>query len=189
MTAIIDNIMTFYTMRADMLGTLVGNTERVLGERGCGAGERTDKQKERLDNCVKGIAKDVSDMLTRFWFLKEHKQRHREPMTSVQTQSLADFADFTRTLAKDIRLLVTRFQNTHGHRSEKKLHAELEQLETYVQKRLKAFDKALTSKSAPAERRLSKSFGSVFGHIAKPLTGRLLASRLNVNVADHRSDK
>jgi hypothetical protein len=189
MKAIIDNIMTFYDMRADMLGTVVANTEKALKEHGSGAEENTDKQQERLDNFVRGIAKDVSDMLTRFWFLKEHKRSNREPLTSNQAKSVADFADFARTLAKDVRSLVTRFQNARGHRSEKNFDRELRQIEAYVKKRLKAFDEALTSDSAPAERHLSKSFGSVLSHIAKPLTGRLLASRLNVSVVDHSSNK
>jgi hypothetical protein len=189
MKAIIDNIMTFYDMRADVLGTLVANTEKALEEHGCGVKETTDKRKERLDDFVKGLAKDVSDMLTRFWFLKERKQRNREPMTGVQAESLVDFADFTKTLAKDIRSLVIRVQNARGRRSEKKLDKELKQIETYAKKRLKAFDEALISKSAPAGRRLSKDFGSTLSHIGKSLTGRLLSSRLNVNVADHSSDK
>jgi len=176
MKAIIDNIMTFYDMRADVLGTLVANTEKALREHGCGVEESTDKQTERLDNFVRGLAKDVSDMLTRFWFLKEHKQRNREPLTSVQAQSLADFADFTRTLAKDVRSLVTRVQNERGHRSEIKFDRELKQIETHVKKRLKAFDEALTSASAPAERHLSKDFGSVLSRIAKPLAGRFFSA-------------
>lgn len=141
MKGIIDNIMTFYDLQAKALGILIANTQNALE-----ASDReriADQQAERIENFVKDLVMDLNNRITRFYFLKEHKQRKNESMNSDQIKNLVDFANFTKTLTKDVRLLLTRFQKTHGQTFEKKFDKEIKQMETYVKGRLKGFDKTL----------------------------------------------
>lgn len=139
MIAIVDHIMTFYGMRAKALSVLVANTEKVLKEFALDREKMADEHTEKLDSLVEDITTDVRDTFTRFWFQKERKQRKNEAMTDEQVKNLVDFANFTKTLAKDVRSLPTRFHELRG----RKLDKELRQIETYVKKRLKEFDEAL----------------------------------------------
>lgn len=142
MRGIINNII-LYEMRAQTLGILVANTQKALGHFGQGAENISDRHTERLTSLVNDLTTDMRDMLTRFWFLKERKQKKNEPMTGDQVDNLANFADFTKALTKDIRSLVARFQKAHGRTFEKKFDKELKQIETHVKKRLKEFDRSL----------------------------------------------
>jgi len=56
---------------------------------------------------------------------------------------LTAFANFTKTLAKDIRSLTDRFEKTRGQTFEKKFDKEIGQMEAYVKNKLKGFDEAL----------------------------------------------
>jgi len=144
MSGIIDNITTFYGMRAKALSVLVANTEKVLKEFAPDREKMADEHAEKLDDFVEDITTDVRDTFTRFWFQKERKQKKNEAMTDEQVKNLVDFANFTKTLAKDVRSLPTRFHDVHGRKFDK----ELRQIETYVKKRLREFDKALNAVSS-----------------------------------------
>ena len=130
-------------MHAEALGILVANTQNALEHFGQGAENISDRHTERLTSLVNDLTTDIRDMLTRFWFLKERKQRKDEPMTGDQVRSLADFADFIKALTKDVRSLVTRFQKAHGRTFDKKFDKEVKQMESHVKKRLKEFDESL----------------------------------------------
>lgn len=152
-------------MRAKALSILVANSEKALEESGIDR-ERKAKANERatkLENFVRGLIRDVNNMLTRFWFQKERKQ-----MTEVQTKYLADFVNFTKTLVKDVRSLLTRFQSVRGQTFEEKLDREIEEIETQAKKRLKEFDETLNGRSHTLKKRLSKYVGNVLSRSESP---------------------
>jgi len=138
MKGLIDKVITCYEMRANAMGILVANTQEALEQLAPEGEKIANKQAERLDNFVKNLTTDLNNMLTRFYFHKELKR-----MTNPQTRALADFANFTKTLAKDVRLLLSRLQKAHSQTFEKKFDKEVKQMETYIKARLKGFDKAL----------------------------------------------
>jgi len=139
MKGLIDKIITFYEMRANAMSVLMANTEKALEQ----FAPQGYEQIERLDNRVKNLTTDLNNMLTRFWFVKERKQRKNESMTSNQVKNLADFADFTKTLANEVRALLNSFEKKRGQTFEKEFDKEVKQMETHVNVRLKGFDKAL----------------------------------------------
>jgi len=143
MKGLIDKVITVYEMRANAMGVLMANTEKALEEVAPESRKTANEQTKRLDNFVKDLTRDVSDTLTRFWFLKERKQRKHEQMTDDEVRILTAFANFTKTLAKDIRSLTDRFEKTRGQTFEKKFDKEVKQMETYAKDRLKGFDESL----------------------------------------------
>lgn len=130
-------------MRAEEMGILVANTQKALGQFAPDGWKTTSEQIERLDNRVKDLTREVSDMLTRFWFVKERKQKKNESMTRDQIKSLVDFATFAKTFAKDVRALLNSFEKKRGQTFEKEFDKEVKRMETYVKDRLKQFDKTL----------------------------------------------
>jgi N-methylhydantoinase A/oxoprolinase/acetone carboxylase beta subunit len=72
MKNIIEHILSSYEMRAKAMGILVANTEKALEE---SASERIpEEQAAMLERFVQDLTRDVNDMTTRFWFLKEREQ-------------------------------------------------------------------------------------------------------------------
>ncbi len=155
MKDVIHNIITFYEMRAQTLGVLVANTQRVLEEFGPDTETKANEQREKLQNFVKVLTIDVNDMLTRFWFRKERKQINHEQMTDAEVKNLADFANFAETLAKDIRSLLIHFEDVRGQQFEEGFDKEVKQMETYVKKKLKEFEKTLTMREDNLKSRFS----------------------------------
>jgi len=141
----IEKIITFYEMRANAMTILMANTQKALEQStGCltafaPEGERiAAEQAERLNSLGKNLTINLNNMLKRFYFHKEHKR-----ITSAQTRALADFANFTKTLGRDVRSLSYHFEKSCDKTFEKKFDKELKQMEMYVKGRLKGFDKAL----------------------------------------------
>jgi len=122
---------------------LVANTQKALEQFAPEPEKIANEHAKKLDNFVKDLTRDLSDVLTRFWFLKERMQRKNQSMTSNQINKLTDFTNFTKTLVKDVRLLLNRFEKTGSQTFEKKFDKEVKQIETYVKNRLKGFDDAL----------------------------------------------
>jgi len=143
MIGAIDKIIGFYQIQASAMHILVANTQKALEQFAPEEEKIANEQTRRLDNFVKDLTRDLSDMLTRFWFLKERMQRKNQSMTNDQIKNLADFANFTKTLVKDVRLLLNRFEKTGSQTFEKKFDKEVKQMEAYVKNRLKGFDNAL----------------------------------------------
>jgi len=158
MIGFIDKIIPFYEMRANAMGILVANTQKAL-QQFAPEGERIAvEQAERLNNLGKNLTTDLNNMLERFYF---HKERKR--ITNAQTRALADFANFTKTLARDVRSLLYHFEKPYDQTFEKKFDKEMKQMETYFKGRLKGFDKALeetlTGTRNTWKERLSVYFG------------------------------
>ena len=165
MSGIIHNIMTSYEMRAKALGILVANTEKALEE---SASERIPEQQAvRLERFVQNLAREVNDMTTRFWFLKE-----REQMSDYQTKKLTDFVDFTKTLSRDVRSLLSRFRGAQEQTFEEQVDKEIKRVERRIKRRLKEFDSAFDETDGTNKGSLSKFVCGSPGHIGKSVEGR-----------------
>jgi vacuolar-type H+-ATPase subunit I/STV1 len=159
--------MSFYEMRAKTLSVFVANTQKVLKE--AERKEKAEGQAERIENFVKDITMRVNNMLTKFHWLKERKNRKQEPMTNAQTKALVDFANFVKTLAQNVQSLLKRFQKSQTF--EEKLDKEMKELETHVRQKLKEFDEAMSETPDTLINRLNK----YAGNIAAGIRGRLKA--------------
>ena len=186
---VIHNIITFYEMRANALGVLVANTQKALKEFAPDKDEIANEQVEKLDNFVKGLTRDIGDMLTRFWFRKERKQINHEQMTDVEVKNLADFANFAETLAKDIRSLLIHFEDVRGQRFEEEFDKEVKQMETYVKKRLKEFEKTLTMREDNLKSRFIEYIRNLPTSIGKSLRCELPCNELSINEANSGNEK
>ncbi len=156
MRAIICNIITFYEMRAKALSVFVANTQKILKE-----SERkgkADDQAEKIENFVKDLTMEVNNMLTRFYFQKEHEQ-----MTDDQRKALVDFVNFVETLTKSVQSLLRRYQKSQTF--EEKLDKEIKELKDHVKQKLKEFDEALSETSDTLTNRLSKYVGNIVAGI------------------------
>ena len=171
MGGIIDNIIRFYQMRSEALGIVVGNTEKALVE--TEREKKDNEETEKLRNFAKNMTWDVNNMLTRFYFLKERKNRQQEQMTDSQVKAMSEFAIFVKTLTEKVCSLLYRFQENHTF--EEKLDEEIKQLETYVKKRIKEFDEVLeytlTGKGRMFIKRLAKHVGNVIRGVRRQRIG------------------
>ncbi len=118
---------------------LVANTQKALEQ--SEKERKANEQAQRVENFLKDLTKDLNNMLTRFYFLKERKKRKREQMTDSQVKALAEFAIFAKTLTKHVYSLLNRFQAKDTF--EEKIDKEIKELEVIVKQRLKEFDKTL----------------------------------------------
>jgi hypothetical protein len=127
-------------------------------------------------------------MLTRFWFQKERKLRNNEQMSDDEGRNLADFTNFVKTLTEDLRSLLTRFQIAPGRMVGEEFDKEIGQMEIYVKKRLKEFDKVLNGTNKTLRSRLGESVSNVISRIGMLSRERLFSGALNINVADSGSE-
>jgi hypothetical protein len=139
MRGVINNIINFYEMQAKALGVLVANTQKVLEQ--SENQRRADEQIRRVENFVKGLTMDLNNMLAKFYFLKDRKNRKQEQMTDSQVKAVTEFAIFVKTLTKKVCSLLNRLQESQTF--EEKIEKEIRELETGIGRKLKEFDKAL----------------------------------------------
>lgn len=188
MRGIIDNIITFYEMRAEAMGVLVANTQKAIEELAPDREGMDSEQEEKLNNFVKDLTGDVTNTLTRFWFQKERKLRNNEQMSDDEVRNLVDFTNFVKTLTEDLHSLLTRFQSATGRMVGEEFDKEIGQMEIYVKKRLKEFDKVLNGTNKTLRNRLGESVGNVISRIGMLSRERLFSGALNINVADSNSE-
>jgi hypothetical protein len=128
---------------------------------------------------VENIVKDLNNMLMRFYFLKERKNRTQEQMTDSQVKAVTEFAIFVKTLTEKVCSLLYRLQENQTF--EEKIDEEIKQLETYVKKRIKEYDEvledALIGKGRMLIKRLAKRVGNVISGVAKPSRGERLVMK------------
>jgi len=165
MRGIIDNIITFYDLQAEALGILIANTQNALEE--SDKDRKTNQQVEKVENFVKALTTDVNNMLTRFYFLKEHKD-----MAEEQATTLVDFVNFVKTLTRNVHLLICRFQKVNGQTFEEKLEKEIKEMEAQVKRRLKEYDEAFSGTSGTLKYRLCKYVSNKVTSIKKFLRGK-----------------
>ncbi len=139
MRGIINNIINFYQMQAKALGVLVANTQKALEQ--SEKERRANEQEQRVEGFVKGLIMNLNNMLTRFYFFKDRKNRRQEQMTDKQVKAITEFTVFVKALTKNVCSLLKRFQESQSF--EEKIDKEIRELEAGIGQRLKEFDKAL----------------------------------------------
>ena len=152
-------------MRAKALTVFVANTQKILKE--AERKEKTEGQAKKIENFVKDITMKVNNVLTKFYWLKERKDRKQEPMTNVQTRALVDFVNFVKTLTKNVQSLLRRFQKSRTF--EEKIDKEMKELETHVRQKLKEFDEVLSGTPDTLINRLNKYAGDIAAGIRERL--------------------
>jgi deoxyribodipyrimidine photolyase len=168
MIDVIGRIINLSQMQAAVMGILMTNTQKALHEfapydKGIGG-----PQDERLNKSSKSVTTGVGDMLTRFWFQTERKQREHEPMSGDEIKNIRDFVSFVRNLIENMRSLPNHFQSIDNQTFEAEFDKKLQEVEAYTKKRLQEFDEALDGTGKGLKSRLGKSVRSVFKHIGKP---------------------
>ena len=185
MRGIIKNIINFHDTEIEVLTVLVANTQKAL-EQSEKEG-KANEQIQRVENFVKDLTVDLNNMLTKFYFLKDRKDRKHEQMTDRQVNAIAEFAVFVKTLTGNVGSLLKRFQA--GQTFEEKIDKEIREIEAGVRRGLKEFDKALdeTNRALAIHpikfaRNIAGSFADQLGN----LFGRL--SIKSVKSAEKRSN-
>ena len=163
MRGIIDNIINFYQMQAKALGVLVANTQKALEQ--SEKERKANEQVQRVENFVKDLIMNLNNMLTKFYFLRNRKNRKREQMTDRQVKAITEFAVFVKTLAGNVGSLLKRFQP--GLTFEEKVDEEIRELEASVGRRLKEFDAALDETSGTLTIRLINFARNIAGSFTK----------------------
>jgi len=164
MNGIIDNITTSHCTQVKILGISLGYAQEALDA--ADAKREADEQATRIEDTVKRIVKDLDTMITRFYFLKEHKH-----MTDYQTKAAAHFVSYVKGLTRNVRSLLCRFQKVEGESFEENLDREIERIEAQVKLRLEEFEEILCGTRQTFRYRLSKYVSSRVAGIKKTLTG------------------
>jgi archaellum component FlaC len=157
-------------MQAKVLGVLVANTQKTLEQ-----SEKERKANEQIQR-VENFVRDLTNMLARFYFLKDRKNRKQEQMTDSQVKAMTEFAIFVKTLTKKVCSLLNRLQESPTF--EEEIEKEIRKLETGIGQKLKEFDRALdetngtlTIHSIKFARDVAGSFtnqlGNLFGRSSK----------------------
>jgi len=152
MRGIINNIINFYQMQAEALTVLLANTQKALEQ--SEKGRKADEQAKRIENFEKDLIMNLNNMLTKFYFLKDRKNRRQQRLTDKQVSAMTEFAVFVKTLTGNVSSLLNRFRESQTF--EEKIDKEIKELETHVNERLKECDEALSGTSDTLKYRLSK---------------------------------
>jgi len=143
MISAIDKMIGLYQMQANAMRILVTNTQKAFDESCSFEQVIASQQEQRLNRFVRDLSPAVCDMLTRFWFQKEHKARKHELLTKDRIKNLEDFTNFVKVLTESVRSLLARCRATSNQSFEQEFEKDLKQMEAQVRKKLREFDKAL----------------------------------------------
>lgn len=150
-------------MQAEALNVLLANTRKALDE--SEKERKANEQIQKVENFVKDLTIDLNNMLTKFYFLKDRKNRNQEQMTDSQVKAITEFAVFVKTLTKNVFSLLKRFQA--GQSFEERIDKEIRELETCVGRKLKEFDEALDETNGTLAIRLIKFARNIAGSFAE----------------------
>ena len=168
MIGVIDRIINFSQMQAAVMSILMTNTQKALREFAPYEEYIAGPQDERLNRFSKSVTTAVSDMLTRFWFQIERKQREHMPMSDDEIKNIRDFVSFVRTMTENVRSLPNHCQSVDNRTFEAEFDKELQEVEAYAKKRLQEFDEALDGTGKGLKSRFGKSVRNVLKHVGKP---------------------
>lgn len=168
MIDVIGRIISFSQMQAAVMSILMTNTEKALHEFAPYEEDIGGPQNERLNKFSKSVTTAVGDMLTRFWFQIERKQRENKPMSDDEIKNVRDLVSFVRNLIENMRSLPNHFQSIDNRTFEAEFDKKLQEVEAYTKKRLQEFDEALDGTGKDLKSRLGKSVRSVLKHVGKP---------------------
>ena len=163
MRGIINNIINFYDTETKILDVLITNTQKALEQ--SEKERKANEQVQRVENFVKDLIMNLNNMLTKFYFFKDRKNRKREQMTDKQVKAITKFAVFVKTLAGNAGSLLKRFQ--HSLTFEEKVDEEIRELEASVGRRLKEFDAALDETGGTLTIRLINFARNIAGSFTK----------------------
>jgi hypothetical protein len=181
MKGIINKIINFYQMQAEALNVLLANTQKALEQ--SEEERKADEQAQRVENFVRNLTMDLNNMLAKFYFLKDRKNRRQEQMTDRQAKAITEFAVFAKTLTKNVCSLLKRFQE--GRTFEEKIDKEIRELEAGVGRRLKEFDEALDETNGTLTIRLIKFARDIVGSFTKLIqVQRIYLTMANSRKAD-----
>jgi hypothetical protein len=166
MRGIINNIISFYQIQAEALGVLVANTQKALEQ--SEKERKANEQMQRLENFVKEWTMRLNNMLTRFYWLKERKKRHREEITSDQVNAMVDFAHWVKSLTKKVQFVLEYFRKSPTFAE--KVDKDIEDLEAHIKAQLKKFNEILDETPDTLAIRLSKCAKALPGHVRKIFT-------------------
>jgi len=168
MNGIINNIINFYQMQAKALGVLVANTQKALEQ--SEKERKANEQIQRVENFAKDLTMNLNNMLIKFYWLKERKQREHEKMTLDQVNAIVDFAHWVKSLTQKVQPILEHSQKSPTF--EEKIDKEIRELEASVGRKLKEFDKALDETKAALTTRLIRFVQNIPGGLAKLFKGR-----------------
>jgi len=152
MKGIINNIINFYDTETKTLDVLITNTQKALDE--SEKERKANEQAERVENFVKDLTMELKDMVTKFYWLKERKNRQHKEMTRDQVNALADFANFVKSLTKKVGFVLEYFQKSSTFAE--KVDRDIKELEAHIKAQLKRFDEILEGTPDTLVTRLSK---------------------------------
>lgn len=176
MIDVIDRIINFSQMQAAVMSILMTNTQKVLHEFAPYEEYMAGPQDERLNKFSKSVTTATSDMLTRFWFQIERKQREHKPMSDNEIENIKGFVSFVSTLTENMRSLPNHLQSIDNRTFQAEFDEKLQEVEAYTKKRLQEFDEALEGTDKGLKSRFGKSVRSVLKRVAKPFVrGEFLA--------------
>jgi hypothetical protein len=172
-------------MQAETLNVLLANTQKALDE--SEKEKNADEQVQKVENFVRNLIMNLNNMLTKFYFLRERKNRKQEQMTDRQVKAITGFVIFVETLTENVRSLLRRFQE--GHTFEEKIDEEIRGLETFVGQRLKEFDKTLDETNGTLTIHPIKVARDVAGSFADQLGNLFGRSREKMVKSDEKRSK
>jgi deoxyribodipyrimidine photolyase len=155
-------------MQAAVMSILMTNIQKALHESAPYEQVIASPQDKRLNEFSKSVTTAVSDMLTRFWFQIEHKQREHKPMSDDEIKNVKDFVGFVSTLTENMRSLPNHIQSVDNQTFEAEFEKQLQEVEACTKKRLQEFNEALDGTSKGLKSRFAKSLRSVLKHVGKP---------------------
>lgn len=186
MKGIINKIINFYQMQAEALNVLLANTQKALEQ--SEEERKADEQAQRVENFVRNLTMDLNNMLAKFYFLKDRKNRRQEQMTDRQAKAITEFAVFAKTLTKNVCSLLRRFQE--GRTFEEKIDKEIRELEAGVGRRLKEFSESLDETDGTLSIRLIKFARDIAGSFTKLIpVQRIFLTMANSGKSDRLLEK
>ena len=160
-------------MQAKALGVLVANTQKALEQ--SENQRKANEQIQRVENFVKDLTMDLNNMLAKFYFLKDHKNRKQEQMTDSQVKAVTEFAVFVKTLTKKVCSLLNRLGESRTF--EEKIDKEIRELDAGIGQKLKEFDKALEETPDTLSIRLGKYANTMSEAIREFFTQRRFSTQ------------
>ena len=185
MRGIINNIINFYEMQAKALGVLVANTQKALEQ--SENQRKANEQIQRVENFVKDLTMDLNNMLAKFYFLKDHKNRKQKQMADSQVKAVTEFAVFVKTLTKKVGSLLNRLGESRTF--EEKIDKEIRELDAGIGQKLKEFDKALEETSSTLTIYPIKFVRNIAGSFANQLGNLFGRSSIKSVKSDEKSSK
>ena len=168
MRAIINNIINSYEIQTKALSVLVANTQKALEQ--SEKERKANEQIQRVENFVKDLTMNLNNMLARFYFLNDRKNRKREQMTDSQVKAVTEFAIFVKTLTKKVCSLLNRLWENQTF--QEKIDKEIMEVETGIGQKLKEFDKALEETPETLTIRLANRAGNIISGFVRILRVR-----------------